>query len=97
MRLTSLGSGINVHPTRAAAGYLVRTDQYILLDFVPRTLMNLIKTGVDQHGIMHILFSHFHVGHFSDFITVVFDAMIFAKYYGGALQEALNSCLRRES
>ena len=49
MRLTILGSGTNVHPTRAAAGYLVRTDQCILLDFGPRTLMNLIKTGVNRH------------------------------------------------
>ena len=83
MRLTILGSGTNVHPTRAAAGYLVRTDQYILLDFGPRTLMNLIKTGVDRHRITHILFSHFHADHFSDFITFFFDAVIHNKYGGG--------------
>ena len=35
MRLTILGSGTNIHPTRAAAGYLVRTDHTILLDFGP--------------------------------------------------------------
>lgn len=83
MQLTILGSGTNVHPTRAAAGYLVRTDQNILLDFGPRTLMNLIKTGVDRHGITHILFSHFHADHFSDFITFFFDAVIYAKHEGG--------------
>ncbi len=83
MRLTILGSGTNVHSTRAAAGYLVRTDQLILLDFGPRTLMNLIKTGVDRNRITHILFSHFHADHFSDFITFFFDAMIFTKYQGG--------------
>lgn len=83
MRLTILGSGTNVHPSRAAAGYLVRTDHDILLDFGPRTLMNLIKTGVDRNRITHILFSHFHADHFSDFITFFFDALIFAKYQGG--------------
>jgi ribonuclease BN (tRNA processing enzyme) len=83
MRLTILGSGTNVHPARAAAGYLVYTDQILLLDFGPRTLMNLIKTGVDRNRITHILFSHFHADHFSDFITFFFDAMIFTKYQGG--------------
>lgn len=83
MRLTILGSGTNVHPTRSASGYLVRTDRAILLDFGPRTLTNLIKTGVNRHRITHILFSHFHADHFSDFITFFFDAMIFTKYQGG--------------
>ena len=83
MRLTILGSGTNVHPSRAAAGYLVQTDQAILLDFGPRTLMNLIKTGVDRHQVTHILFSHFHADHFSDFITFFFDALIYTKHEGG--------------
>ena len=83
IHVTVLGSGTNVHPTRAAAGYLVRTDQTFLLDFGPRTLSNLIKTGVDRHRITHILLSHFHADHFSDFITFFFDAVIYAKYGGG--------------
>ena len=83
MRITVLGSGTNVHPRRAAAGYLVRTDQTIVLDFGPRTLMNLIRAGVDRHRITHVLFSHFHADHFSDFITFFFDAVIYTKYEGG--------------
>ncbi|MCP9441937.1 MAG: ribonuclease Z [Nitrospira sp.] len=83
MRLTILGSGTNVHPTRAAAGYLVQTDQTMLLDFGPRTLMNLIKTGIDRNRITHVLFSHFHADHFSDFITFFFDALIYTKHEGG--------------
>lgn len=83
MRLTILGSGTNIHPTRAAAGYLVRTDHTMLLDFGPRTLANLLKTGVNRHRITHVLFSHYHADHFSDFITYFFDAMIFTKYQGG--------------
>jgi ribonuclease BN (tRNA processing enzyme) len=83
MQLTILGSGTNVHPTRAAAGYLIRTDHTLLLDFGPRTLANLLKTGVDRHRITHVLLSHFHADHFSDFITFFFDAVIFAKYGGG--------------
>ncbi len=82
MRLTILGSGTNVHPKRAAAGYLVRTDQVLLLDFGPRTLINLMKTGVDRHRITHVLFSHFHADHFSDFITFFFDAVIHSKLVG---------------
>ncbi|WP_053378324.1 MBL fold metallo-hydrolase [Nitrospira moscoviensis] len=83
MRVTILGSGTNLHPTRAAAGYLVRTDQTLLFDFGPRTLTNLLKTGVDRHAITHILFSHFHADHCSDFLTFFFDAQIVTKYQGG--------------
>ncbi len=82
MRLTILGSGTNVHPTRAAAGYIVRTDQPLLLDFGPRTLANLIKTGVNRHHIRNILFSHFHADHFSDFITFFFDAVYYSRFLG---------------
>lgn len=84
MRVTILGSGTNLHPTRAAAGYLVRTDQTFLMDFGPRTLTNLMKTGVNRHRITHVLFSHFHADHFSDFLTYFFDAMIVTKYQGGS-------------
>ncbi len=84
MRLTILGSGTNIHPTRAAAGYLVETDQTMLLDFGPRTLSNLLKTSVSRHRITHILISHFHADHFSDFITFFFDAVIYVKYGGGS-------------
>lgn len=83
MRLTILGSGTNVHPTRAAAGYLVQTDQTMVLDFGPRTLRNLITSGVDRHQVTHLLFSHFHADHFSDFITFFFDALIYTKHEGG--------------
>jgi ribonuclease BN (tRNA processing enzyme) len=80
MRMIVLGSGTNVHPSRAAAGYLVETDRLLLFDFGPRTLMNLIKAGVDRHQVQHIFFSHFHADHFSDFITFFFDAVFHAKY-----------------
>ena len=82
MKVTILGSGTNLHPTRAAAGYLIQTDQRILLDFGPRTLSNLLKTGVDRHTIKHLLFTHYHTDHFSDFLTFFFDAIchsMFAK------------------
>ena len=83
IHLTILGSGTNLHPTRAAAGYLVETDQRMLLDFGPRTLANLLKSGADRHRISHIFFSHFHADHFSDFITFFFDAVIYCKFEGG--------------
>lgn len=83
MRLTILGSGTNLHPKRAAAGYLLQTDQTILLDFGPRTLSNLLKTGVNRHLITHVFISHFHADHFSDFITFFFDAVIYTKHGGG--------------
>lgn len=82
MRLTILGSGTNVHPTRAAAGYLVKTDQLLLFDFGPRTLKNLMKAGVNRHAIRHILFSHFHADHFADFVHFFFDAVFHSKFVG---------------
>jgi len=82
MQLTILGSGTNVHPSRAAAGYLVDTDQPLLLDFGPRTLMNLRRAGRSRHDLRTILFSHYHADHFSDFITFFFDAVYHSKYVG---------------
>src|SRR2546426_9821771 len=80
MRLTVLGSGTNVHPARAAAGYLVETNQLLLFDFGPRTLMNLIKVGADRHRLRHIFFTHHHTDHFADFLTFFFDAVVHAKF-----------------
>lgn len=80
MQVTILGSGTNIHPRRAGAGYLVQTDHSLLLDFGPRTLMNLIKTGVDRHGLTHLLFSHFHADHFSDVITYLFDEIYYSRH-----------------
>ena len=80
MKVTILGSGTNMHPTRAAAGYLFRTDRPILLDFGPRTLSNLLKTGIDRHTIQHLLFTHYHADHFSDFIPFFFDAICYSKF-----------------
>ncbi len=82
MKLTILGSGTNVHPTRAAAGYLVKTDQLLLLDFGPRTLKNLMAAGVNRHRIRHILFSHFHADHFADFVHFFFDAVFYSRFVG---------------
>ncbi len=80
MRVIVLGSGTNVHPKRAAAGYVVETDRLLLFDFGPRTLMNLSKVGVDRHRLQHLFFSHYHADHFSDFITFFFDAVFHAKF-----------------
>jgi ribonuclease BN (tRNA processing enzyme) len=80
MQVTILGSGTNLHPTRAAAGYLIQTDRSILLDFGPRTLSNLLKTDVDRHTIQHLLFTHYHADHFSDFLPFFFDAICHSKF-----------------
>ena len=80
MQVTILGSGTNLHPRRAAAGYLVKTDHLILMDFGPRTLSNLLKTTVDRHKIQYLVFTHFHADHFSDFITFFFDAVCHSKF-----------------
>jgi ribonuclease BN (tRNA processing enzyme) len=80
MRVTILGSGTNLHPSRAAAGYLVKTDHLFLMDFGPRTLSNLLKTRVDRHQIQYLLFTHYHADHFSDFITFFFDAVCHSKF-----------------
>jgi ribonuclease BN (tRNA processing enzyme) len=80
VNVTILGSGTNIHPTRAAAGYLFRTDRPILLDFGPRTLSNLLQTGIDRHTIQHLIFTHYHADHFSDFIPFFFDAVCHSKF-----------------
>ncbi|MDO8547468.1 MAG: MBL fold metallo-hydrolase [Nitrospirales bacterium] len=80
MRLTVLGSGTNMHPKRAAAGYLVETDQMLLFDFGPRTLMNLLKVGADRHRLQHLFITHHHTDHFADFFTFFFDALFHAKF-----------------
>jgi len=80
MKVTILGSGTNLHPHRAAAGYLVQTSHPFLIDFGPRTLTNLLKTGINRHRIQYLLFTHYHADHFSDFITFFFDAVCHARY-----------------
>jgi ribonuclease BN (tRNA processing enzyme) len=80
MRLSVLGSGTNMHPARAAAGYVVETDQLLVFDFGPRTLVNLRKLRVDRHRLQHLFFSHYHADHFSDFITFFFDAVFHATF-----------------
>lgn len=80
MRVLVLGSGTNLHPKRAAAGYLVETDRRLLFDFGPRTLATLIRTGVDRHRLQYVFFSHYHADHFSDFITFFFDAVFHARF-----------------
>ena len=82
MTLTILGSGTNVHPTRAAAGYLVKTDQLLLFDFGPRTLKNLMQLGVNRYKLRYILFSHFHADHFADFVHFFFDAVFYSRFIG---------------
>ncbi|HHZ83678.1 MAG TPA: MBL fold metallo-hydrolase [Nitrospirales bacterium] len=79
MHVTILGSGTNLHPVRAAAGYLIETDHPFLLDFGPRTLMNLLCTKVDRHNIEHLFFTHHHADHVADFIPFFFDTIITAK------------------
>ena len=82
MHLTILGSGTNMHPRRAAAGYLLETDRPIVLDMGPRTLPNLLKTGLDRHTIQHLIFTHYHADHFSDFFTFFFDGICHSLYGG---------------
>jgi ribonuclease BN (tRNA processing enzyme) len=79
MRLTILGSGTNMHPKRAAAGYLVETDHPLIFDLGPRTLINLQKLSIDRHRLAHLFFSHYHADHFSDFVTFFFDEVIHAR------------------
>src|SRR3989442_6293693 len=80
MRLTVLGSGTNVHPTRAAAGYLREPDQLLLFDFGPRRLMNLIKVGAARLRVQHLFITHHHTDHFADFLPFFFDAVFHAKF-----------------
>lgn len=67
MEVIVLGSGTNVPAERACAGYLVKADMSFVMDFGYKTFSNLCKVQ-DRSDIGHILFSHLHADHYSDFI-----------------------------
>lgn len=74
MELIVLGSGTNIPSERAAAGYLVKTGEPIVMDFGYKTFSNLSKIQ-DRNEIGHILFSHMHVDHYSDFVPFFQNAV----------------------
>ncbi len=74
MDVIVLGSGTNVPSERAAAGYLVKTDTPFVMDMGYGTFSNLVKAQ-ERSGIGHILFTHMHVDHYSDFIPFLQNAV----------------------
>lgn len=76
MILTVLGSGTSVpQKERAAPGYLVRSENRILLlDLGPGTIWNLARlSGVNPGMVQGVLLSHLHIDHCADLASLLFS------------------------
>jgi ribonuclease BN (tRNA processing enzyme) len=71
MKVTFLGTGTMINK-RAAASIHVQTDKSILLDFGPRSIVNL-DSAIDKDSIDSIFITHPHVDHYGEFIVYSFD------------------------
>jgi len=74
MKLTVLGSGYFI-PTekRNNSGYLLEIgSESVLLDTGSGTLRQLIKCGYSIWDISKIFYSHFHIDHLADLLSILF-------------------------
>ena len=73
MKVTLLGTGTSFpDPMRVQSGVMIEADDtFILLDIGSGVLHRLTQTGVDLTSISGIFISHFHIDHWSDFVTLV--------------------------
>ena len=82
MKLTILGSGTNLHPTRAATCLYVETDIRFLIDFGPRSLANLLRTPINRHEINLLFLTHLHADHLAEMVPFLFDAVFYSRHQG---------------
>ncbi len=82
MKLTILGSGTNLHPTRAATCLYLETDVQFIIDFGPRSLANLLRTAINRHEIEHLFLTHLHADHLAELIPFLFDAVFYSRHLG---------------
>ncbi len=66
---------------RSAAGYLVVADEPFVIDMGRGTFRNLSKVQ-DRNRIGHMLFTHMHVDHYSDFLPFMQNAIHESKERG---------------
>jgi ribonuclease BN (tRNA processing enzyme) len=73
MRVTILGSGFAVpSPDRAQTGILVEAgDDRILIDCGSGVLQRLAQSGYAVTGVTHVLFTHHHLDHDGDFMSLL--------------------------
>ena len=57
---------------RANACYLIQTDIPLLFDFGPGALANMLHAGIDRNRLCHLLWTHLHADHVSEFIPFFF-------------------------
>jgi ribonuclease BN (tRNA processing enzyme) len=75
-----LGSGSALPQIgRANACYFVQTDLPLLLDFGPGALMNMLHAGIDRSQIGHLLWTHLHADHISEFVPFFFHETCYSK------------------
>lgn len=74
MRFTTLGTGtIAFAPRRACAGYLLESEEVLLLaDCGSGVTRRLAELGVRWPEVTHVALSHFHIDHHGDLPTLVF-------------------------
>lgn len=72
MRLTVLGSGTSYpDPSRVQSGILVETKDFpLIFDVGSGILHRLIQTSIDLTSVQHVFFTHFHIDHSLDFMTL---------------------------
>ncbi len=73
MRVTILGSGFAVpSPNRAQTGILVETGKNrVLIDCGAGVLQRMAQAGNDITGITHVLFTHHHLDHDGEFMSLL--------------------------
>lgn len=73
MRITLLGTGTSIpDPNRVQSGIMIEADgTFILIDIGSGVLHRLTQTGMDLTRISGIFLSHFHIDHWSDFLTLI--------------------------
>lgn len=73
MRVTLLGTGTSYpDPERVQSGIMIEAEgSILLLDTGSGTLHRLTQTGVDLTKITDVCISHFHIDHWSDFVTLI--------------------------
>ncbi len=73
MKVTLLGTGTSFpDPERVQSGVMIESDgSYILIDIGSGVLHRLTQTDVDLTSLEGVFISHFHIDHWSDFMTLL--------------------------
>ncbi|MFW9921585.1 MAG: MBL fold metallo-hydrolase [Candidatus Thorarchaeota archaeon] len=73
MKVTLLGTGTSFpDPARVQSGIMIEEgEMFILIDIGSGVLHRLTQTGVNLTTLSGVFISHFHIDHWSDFVTLI--------------------------